>query len=91
MCLVYTLGIRVCIMYLSPLSLLPFSQAQATVIKEVMAVADYTAQYEDELTFRAGDKIKITLESESDARSQPPPPPRPVLMRTPRIIVTMMQ
>lgn len=67
---------------------LSFSQAEATVIKEVMAVADYTAQYEDELTFRAGDKIKITLESESDARSQPPPP---VLMRTPRIIVTLMQ
>ena len=52
-------------MYLSPLSLLPFSQAQATVIKEVMAVADYTAQYEDELTFRAGDKIKITLHVQS--------------------------
>jgi hypothetical protein len=42
------------------------SEDQATVIKEVTAVADYTAQYEDELMFRAGDKIKITLEINSD-------------------------
>ena len=45
-------------------------QSQATVLKEVLAVADYTAQYEDELTFRAGDKIQITLESELDIISQ---------------------
>ena len=63
-----------------------------TVVKEVMAVADYTAQYEDELTFRAGDKIQITLESESNSHSPPPPPPSaPLLMRTPRIVVTLMQ
>lgn len=30
----------------------------------MLAIADYTAQYEDELTFNAGDKIQITLESE---------------------------
>ena len=35
------------------------------MLKEVQAVADYTAQYEDELTFHIGDIIQITLESES--------------------------
>jgi neutrophil factor 2 len=38
------------------------NESQATVLKEVVAVADYAAQYEDELTFRAGEKIQITLE-----------------------------
>lgn len=40
-------------------------QSQATVLKEVVAVADYNGQYEDELSFRKGDKISVILESES--------------------------
>ena len=66
---------------IDPFSLPPSLQAQATVLKEVEAVADYAAQYEDELTFRAGEKIQITLESESER-------PLPVPMRTPRIVIT---
>ena len=78
-----------CVEFNFPFPYTPLSlQTQATVLKEVEAVADYTAQYEDELTFRAGDKIQITLESESehDHRSLKPLP-----MRTPRIVITMMQ
>ena len=44
---------------------LSFSQSQATVLKEVVAVADYSGQFEDELSFHKGDKISVILESES--------------------------
>ena len=74
--------VRRCVIDVLSPSLPPSLQSQATVLKEVVAVADYAAQYEDELTFRAGEKIQITLESESDHR------PLPLPMRTPRIIIT---
>ena len=39
------------------------SHFQPEVIREVIAVYDYTGQYEDELTFSTGDKIQVTVES----------------------------
>ena len=41
----------------------PEPQAPA-VVKEVIAIHDYTAQYSDELNFSAGDRIQVTVESE---------------------------
>ena len=40
----------------------PEPQAPA-VVKEVVAIHDYTAQYSDELNFSAGDRIQVTVES----------------------------
>ena len=34
------------------------------MVKEVVAIHDYTAQYSDELNFSAGDRIQVTVESE---------------------------
>lgn len=33
------------------------------VIKEVVAIHDYSAQFSDELNFSAGDRIQVTIES----------------------------
>ncbi len=51
---------------LCPHSLLPpqsSPEPSDPVIMEVIAIADYTAQYSDELTFSVGEKIQVTVES----------------------------
>lgn len=35
-------------------------------LKEVMAIADYSAEYPDELSFSAGDRIEVTVEINKD-------------------------
>lgn len=47
------------------------------VIKEVVAIHDYSAQFSDELNFSAGDRIQVTIESKcsiSQHTSIPLPP-----------------
>jgi len=36
------------------------------VIKEVVAIHDYSAQFSDELNFSAGDRIQVTIEINED-------------------------
>ena len=40
-------------------------EPDSPVIKEVIAIADYSAQFGDELAFSAGDRIEVTADSES--------------------------
>lgn len=48
--------------FISPPQSSPERQT-SPVIKEVVAIHDYSAQFSDELNFSAGDRIQVTIES----------------------------